>query len=76
MGFVSALAPNLLDSIAVICKEYGVAELSLFGSAARDDFDPKFSDYDFLVEYKSTADVSLLPRIPSSSRGYSVTGTG
>ena len=60
MGCVIALAPNLLDSIAVICREYGVAELSLFGSAARDGFDPELSDYDFLVEYEPTADVSLL----------------
>ncbi|MGH9521890.1 MAG: nucleotidyltransferase family protein [Terriglobales bacterium] len=53
------LAPNMMASIAELCEQYGVAELSVFGSAARDDFDPERSDYDFLVEYKPAADVSL-----------------
>ena len=30
-----------------ICRKYGVAELSVFGSAVRDDFGPE-SDVDFL----------------------------
>ena len=40
-----------LDAIRALCREYGVARLELFGSAATDDFDPTTSDVDFLVEY-------------------------
>jgi uncharacterized protein len=36
-----------LDRIMRICRKYGVAELSVFGSAVRDDFGPD-SDVDFL----------------------------
>lgn len=37
--------------IARICRARGVARLWLFGSAAREDFDPASSDYDFMVEW-------------------------
>ena len=33
-----------------MCRRLGVRELDVFGSALRDDFDPKTSDVDFLVE--------------------------
>jgi predicted nucleotidyltransferase len=36
-----------MDRIMQICRKYGVAELSVFGSAVRDDFGPE-SDVDFL----------------------------
>lgn len=36
-----------LEQIREICRRYGVAELSVFGSAVRDDFGPE-SDVDFL----------------------------
>lgn len=36
-----------LDLITRICRKYGIAELSVFGSAVRDDFGPD-SDVDFL----------------------------
>ncbi len=39
------------DQLRDICRRYGVRKLDLFGSAARDDFDPKHSDVDFLVEF-------------------------
>jgi predicted nucleotidyltransferase len=39
------------DAILALCREYGVARLELFGSAATDAFDPDRSDVDFLVEY-------------------------
>lgn len=35
-----------------LCRRYRVHRLELFGSAARDDFDPKTSDLDFLVEFE------------------------
>jgi hypothetical protein len=36
-----------------LCRRYRVRRLFLFGSAARDDFDPSRSDVDFLVEFYS-----------------------
>lgn len=37
--------------IESLCKRYHVRRLDLFGSAARGDFDPAASDFDFLVEF-------------------------
>jgi predicted nucleotidyltransferase len=42
-----------------ICRRYGVKELSVFGSALREDFRPD-SDYDLLVEFKPEANIGLL----------------
>ena len=39
-----------LDKIAGICRKYQVRELSLFGSALRDDFRPE-RDVDLLVDF-------------------------
>ncbi len=36
-----------------LCRRYHVRSLFLFGSAARDDFDPSRSDVDFLVDFDS-----------------------
>jgi uncharacterized protein len=35
-----------------LCRQRRVQRLDLFGSAARDDFDPATSDLDFLVEFE------------------------
>jgi predicted nucleotidyltransferase len=40
-----------LAAIRDLCREYGVARLELFGSAATGAFDPDRSDVDFIVEY-------------------------
>jgi predicted nucleotidyltransferase len=41
------------EALAALCRKYGVARLEVFGSAARGlDFDPKRSDFDFLVEFE------------------------
>jgi len=40
------------DQIAELCRKYRVQQLQSFGSAARGDFDPDRSDFDFLVEFK------------------------
>ncbi len=37
--------------IAELCRRYHVRRLEVFGSAARDDFDPVRSDVDFLVDF-------------------------
>ncbi|MDE0172418.1 MAG: nucleotidyltransferase domain-containing protein [Defluviicoccus sp.] len=40
------------ERLAELCREFGVARLEVFGSAARGaDFDPLTSDADFLVEF-------------------------
>lgn len=38
-------------TIAELCVKHHVQRLYVFGSAARDDFDPQRSDLDFLVEF-------------------------
>lgn len=46
--------------IAQLCQHYGVRRLEVFGSAVRgDDFDPRTSDADFLVEF--APDTALSP---------------
>lgn len=42
-----------------LCRKYGVARLSLFGSVVRDDFGPQ-SDVDVLVEFAPSTRVGLL----------------
>ena len=37
-------------NIAALCERYGVAHLELFGSATSSEFNPGFSDVDFLFE--------------------------
>src|SRR4051812_34775237 len=39
-------------AIAELCRRYEVRRLELFGSAARDEFDPSKSDLDFLVAFQ------------------------
>ena len=40
-----------LPQLKRLCRRFHVRRLELFGSAARDDFDPERSDFDFLVEF-------------------------
>ena len=40
------------SEIAELCRKHHVARLDVFGSAARDDFDPDRSDVDLLVEFE------------------------
>ena len=44
----SSTIPVPIDQIEAFCRKYRVAELSLFGSALRDDFGPD-SDVDVLI---------------------------
>ena len=39
------------EDIAALCREYGVKQLEIFGSAATGDFNPETSDLDFIVEF-------------------------
>lgn len=42
---------NNLAALKDLCSRHRVERLDLFGSAAREDFDPASSDLDFLVEF-------------------------
>ena len=46
----SVLAKNQAK-LAEECRRFGVRRLEVFGSAARDDFDPAKSDFDFIVSF-------------------------
>jgi predicted nucleotidyltransferase len=39
------------EELQALCRRFHVRRLDIFGSAARDDFDPMQSDLDFLVEF-------------------------
>ncbi|MDE3166377.1 MAG: nucleotidyltransferase family protein [Acidobacteriota bacterium] len=45
--------------LADVCLRYGVRELSVFGSAARNEMGPE-SDFDLLVEFLPDAQVDLV----------------
>lgn len=45
-----------LESIAELCRRFGVTRLDVFGSVLRDDFQPE-SDVDFLVSFDGPADL-------------------
>ena len=40
-------------ALEMLCRRYPVRSLFLFGSATRDDFDPRRSDVDLLVEFEA-----------------------
>jgi len=50
------------DVLAALCRRWRVQELSLFGSALRDDFGPE-SDLDFLVSFAPDAQWELFDLI-------------
>lgn len=56
---MQALIADRLEEIAELCRKHHVKRLTLFGSAARDDFDPKRSDVDLLVKF----DESDMPKL-------------
>ena len=43
------------DELDRLCAAHDVLQLSLFGSATSDHFDPEKSDLDFLVVFKSSS---------------------
>jgi uncharacterized protein len=43
------------EELRELCRRFHVRRLDLFGSAAREDFDPERSDLDFLVEFQPEA---------------------
>lgn len=51
------IGPHRLALIA-LCERYAVRRLALFGSALREDFDPRRSDLDFVVDFASFTTLS------------------
>lgn len=47
------------ESLAELCRRYGVQQLSLFGSAARGEMRPD-SDIDLVVEFHPAARIGLI----------------
>ena len=60
--------------IGNICRMFGIAKLSLFGSAARGEMTPD-SDIDLLVEYSPDSKVSLFD-IPAIQDAFSAVFSG
>lgn len=50
------------EALAAFCHKWRIRELSLFGSALRDDFGPE-SDLDFLVSFEPEAGLDLFDLI-------------
>ena len=48
---VAAAIDIPVQEIAELCRKHGIAELALFGSVLRDDFDPDRSDVDVFVQF-------------------------
>ncbi len=48
---------NKLGELTILCNEYMVAKLFIFGSASKGNFNPQNSDIDFIVELEKTPPV-------------------
>lgn len=53
------MTPSMLKAIKDLCERYRVRELSVFGSALRDDFSTA-SDIDLLVEFEPEAQIGFM----------------
>ncbi len=47
------------DAIEVLCREFGIACLEVFGSIVNGEFDPERSDVDFIAEYPEGYDFGI-----------------
>lgn len=45
-------------ALSALCERYSVRRLALFGSALREDFDPRRSDLDFAVDFAHSSTLS------------------
>jgi hypothetical protein len=62
MSPMSPLTVERLAALPALCRQYGVARLEVFGSAATDAYDATRSDIDFIVEFGEPAALSLFER--------------
>jgi predicted nucleotidyltransferase len=49
---MSSVLETSKGRLAEECRRFGVRRLEVFGSAARGDFDPERSDFDFIVSFR------------------------
>ena len=61
------------DALAAFCRRWRIRELSVFGSALRDDFGPE-SDLDFLVSFDPEAGWDLWDMVGIRDELVSVVG--
>jgi len=61
------------EALAEFCRKWRVRELSIFGSALRDDFGPE-SDLDFLVSFDPAAPWSLWDLVTMRDELAAITG--
>jgi predicted nucleotidyltransferase len=54
---MTSIVKEKLPQLTELCRRYRVERMYLFGSAARDDFDPATSDIDFLIAFSPELDV-------------------
>lgn len=66
--------PLPMDSIAEICRRFGVERLEVFGSVLRDDFRPD-SDVDFLVTFREGCQACSNSRILRTNSNRSLVAT-
>lgn len=48
------------EKLIDFCRRWPIAELALFGSVLRDDFDPARSDVDVVVELRPESEIGLI----------------
>ncbi len=48
---MNSMVKDKLPQLVELCKKYSIVRMYLFGSAARDDFDPERSDIDLLYTF-------------------------
>jgi predicted nucleotidyltransferase len=58
---VQPLITENRDKIIELCRKHHVRQLSVFGSAVRDDFDPAQSDVDLLVDFAPEPEFRYAP---------------
>ena len=58
---MQAIITENREKIAELCRTHHVRRLSVFGSAAREDFDPERSDVDLLVEFEELGEMQYAP---------------
>jgi predicted nucleotidyltransferase len=67
---VQSIITENREKIADLCRQHHVRTLAVFGSAARDDFDPARSDVDFLVDFEPLSDLDYAPNFFSLLRSF------
>jgi len=70
---MNAQAQLDLNALAAFCQTWKICEMSVFGSALRDDFGPD-SDLDFLVSFENEAGWDLWDMVAMRDELMSIVG--